>query len=792
MCKGRKYYCIVVMIVVLLYACSGDVSTPGELIFPTGNHDFTIEEAQHADPLDGYRNDEGDSNTLPSSLDHSDQMPMVRSQGGTSSCTSWAVGYYGKTFQEVQEEGWNPDNNAFSPSYLYAMQCRTYQRPWSIVKALEILQRNGVAKWGSLPFEDLSEPGNLYGEKENYANLGIPIEAHEEAKIYRCGEVANARSLGEIKYALTQGPVVLAINQYDSPPANPSPEENYMRYNPDKTNVGHAILCVGYDNHKFGGGALKFVNSWGSGWGEYGYSWIRYSDISNIVRYAMNFKDIPNPNTPDDPPDVESRPDPPSDVSASDDAGNFVDIAWSRVSGAQYYRVYRREVTDDQTYTEIGISYQSRYRDQPTPGIDYYYSIASVNDLGESDHHPSDTDSEDHVDIGSAIGGVLDTPTLQWEKNDSDGSHFLVDNIDPAATSMEVLISTASAGPWSSLGWIKPDDFTIKWGDDSPYANQQPFVRVRVANAEASSELSAPAQVEDNLDNDVEVCRITTYVVTPQTDRILLRWTTDGGNIDFFEIWRYNASNDTANEWIKIGYTDTALPDENSFINFEDKTPLPGVPYYYAIVPVFRGTYGESAYTDDAYKIEDSGTNLRLTYFSYYYGQITSPTEFPEVIVRNDGSARVDSYTIGILVYDWDDGQTYVLETRKVDVPLEGGYQHTLHLAEVAIPNTYADGHAYSWGLKVDQDQEIGETYEDDNVLWSNDGWFLAQNGATAKDQPEVKKDGPRLGNTLPFSRPMDTEDLIYNQMANDELPLLIYDGPSLHYRPDLSNDHAK
>ena len=173
-------------------------SQPAEEEFWTGNQGFTLEDGEKADPLNDFRIKAGDSNTLPSSVDHTPDMPAVRSQGTTLSCTSWAVGYYGKTFQEVMEEGWDPDENAFSPSYLYAMQCRTYDNPWGIDRAWEILNRNGIAKWGTLPFEDLSTTRDSQAEKNKYANLTIPQKAHEEAKIFRCGDMVRLANLAQV------------------------------------------------------------------------------------------------------------------------------------------------------------------------------------------------------------------------------------------------------------------------------------------------------------------------------------------------------------------------------------------------------------------------------------------------------------------------------------------------------------------------------------------------------------------------------------------------------------------
>ncbi len=49
-------------------------------------------------------------------------------------------------------------------------------------------------------------------------------------------------------------------------------------------NVNHAIMLVGWDDSK---GAWKLKNSWGTGWGESGYMWIKYG--CQKVGYGANY-----------------------------------------------------------------------------------------------------------------------------------------------------------------------------------------------------------------------------------------------------------------------------------------------------------------------------------------------------------------------------------------------------------------------------------------------------------------------------------------------------------------------
>lgn len=54
----------------------------------------------------------------------------------------------------------------------------------------------------------------------------------------------------------------------------------------DSLEGGHAVLAVGYDDHKNIGnqkGALLIRNSWGADWGENGYGWLPYAYVENSL-----------------------------------------------------------------------------------------------------------------------------------------------------------------------------------------------------------------------------------------------------------------------------------------------------------------------------------------------------------------------------------------------------------------------------------------------------------------------------------------------------------------------------
>lgn len=701
----------------------------------TGNEDFDLTEGQEGDLLFGFHGDFLMSGNLPAKVDYSSHMPAVRSQGCTGSCTSWATGYYYKTYQEYVEEGWEINSNQYSPMYLYTMQCQKYESPWSFLRAWEILKNYGCPKWDTMPFVDLNAPRNYCGtnhpgypvERVDYAAVSIADPVHDEAKNFRAGERSEVSNLQQLKQALTRGPVLLGITAYKRTYSNwsPSPEENYLVYDPINTG-GHAILAVGYDDSKFGVGAIEFINSWGSAWADNGFCWIRYTDYNNIVKYGFTIKDLPNPN---DPNQTNTKPPAPSDVNASDNAGPYVDITWSKVNTAQYYRIYRAVVGDASTYTEVGSTYNSTYRDNPTPGVTYYYSVVSFNDVGNSEHYAFDTDAKGYVDKGTAKGYEMTKPRLAWSYNDDAEirSYFLVSSIDANATAMEVFVSTSSDGPWTSLGWINPGNFHITWGEDSEYIGKRPFVKVMMLSADGYSQSADPVQVGQTIVSPIQVATVLNINAYDDQNVIKVTWSQGTGEAEFFDVWRWLAADDGGNEWIYIG---SQTASSSGYNIYTDDTALPGKNYYYAVCAVYRGAYGEYAITEEPASIPVINSNVFLYSVTYNYGELSNPVDF-ELNVWNDGGTTISDYKISIWVYDWTDGNSYQIfgifnasdVAAQGQLPLSPGYEHTL-VFSMNIPSAYADGHYYSWVVDVDPYDEIQEVYEDDNRIICSEGWW--------------------------------------------------------------------
>ncbi|MFH0730511.1 MAG: DUF4214 domain-containing protein [Pseudomonadota bacterium] len=724
----------------------------------TGNQEFDLQSAIANDPLFGFRGETPSSTLLPASIDYTAKMPIVKSQGSTSSCTSWATGYYYKTYHELIEEGWDQNQNTFSPMYLYSLQCRNYSQPWSFIAAWETLNQYGCAKYATMPFVDLTGSD----EKADYKNVTISSAATSEARNFRCGEKIQLEGVSQVKQALTESPVLFGINNYSnlhlSSSWHPSPENNYITYDGSNSNVGHAILCVGYDDSKFGTGAFKFINSWGQDWAIDGFSWLRYSDYNNIVLFSMRIQDIPNANQPDN---TTSSPAAPSDVTATDDAGPYVDITWSTVSGAQYYRIYRATVDDSSTYSEIGTAYQGNYRDYPEAGVTFYYSVVSYNDVGSSAHYASDTDAAGYVDKGSAKGSSMSQPALSWLSNDDANirSNFAVSNLAADTSAMEVLVAASSAGPWHSFGWASPGNFYISWGQDSEYIGKKPFVKIVASSSSGTSASSSAVQVAQTIVSSLNVAAITSLQTAAMSNGLQLTWSTNGGGADYFEIWRWLAAEDDGNEWIFIDIVDAATAA------YTDTTALPGKNYYYAVGAVYRGVYGEFAITENPASLVTTQANLFLYETFYDAGQIVNPANFL-LTVWNDGGVAIADYSILIYVLDLYDGELYypfdtVYASDYSNAILQPGYSHTLNISlDLPWDWDYANGHYYLWIIEIDSDYEISELYEDDNWTVTEDVWWADYlypptriSSETADSFSSMAATGTGMSSSRPFSK---------------------------------------
>lgn len=218
--------------------------------------------------------------SLPEAFDLSEFMPPVRSQGSQGSCAAWATVYYLKSYQEkVQYEyEYESFDDVFSPAFTYnQLAFGNCGGGSSLNGNLHILQTQGVMTWADFPYDDsicTTQPTSSQVElAENskigdYFSVGVPDSISDP----------NYTKINVMKTLLSESnPLVMSfsIKEVDF-----SSDNNLFNaylgvsFTPDPSvTCGHAVLIVGYDDAL---GAFKFVNSWGTFWGNEGYAWLSY------------------------------------------------------------------------------------------------------------------------------------------------------------------------------------------------------------------------------------------------------------------------------------------------------------------------------------------------------------------------------------------------------------------------------------------------------------------------------------------------------------------------------------
>ena len=237
--------------------------------------DFTLNTDQVAERLKNSKVMRTDF-TLDGSWDNSRHCSPVEDQETLGSCTAQAaVGLLEYMMRRAQQEhvdgsrlfvykvtrkllGWKGDTGAYLRSAMQAIA--TFGMPPESFFPYDVTR-----------FEE--EPDAfLYAFAGNY-------KAMDYTRLDPAGK-DGAAVLLNVKHALrARFTVMFGFSVYSSISGDSDVPYPTGR---DKLTGGHAVLAVGYDDDRQIGeckGAIKFKNSWGTGWGEEGYGWLPYRYI---------------------------------------------------------------------------------------------------------------------------------------------------------------------------------------------------------------------------------------------------------------------------------------------------------------------------------------------------------------------------------------------------------------------------------------------------------------------------------------------------------------------------------
>jgi C1A family cysteine protease len=203
-------------------------------------------------------------------------MPPVVNQGSEGSCVAIAVAY-ARSAEEYYGKGagfYDPSVNIFSPEDLFnQITTSTRCSGAGLITAMEFLKTNGIDTWASMPYS-----------WTNGCSLMPSGAQTQEASQYRISSYSQipAADTNAIKAALAANhPLTLNI-AIDNVFYNAGPGFVWTTNGPV---IGyHAMTVVGYDDSRH---AWKFMNSFGTSWGDAGYSWVDYDLLPKVGSALM-------------------------------------------------------------------------------------------------------------------------------------------------------------------------------------------------------------------------------------------------------------------------------------------------------------------------------------------------------------------------------------------------------------------------------------------------------------------------------------------------------------------------
>jgi C1A family cysteine protease len=214
---------------------------------------------------------------LPTSIDYTSKMSPVGDQGNEGTCVGFAVVDGMKEYQEDLE---HPEKLNLSVRYVYEYAREldgemTYEEGTYIRSAMQVITDKGVCPEDCWPYF----PHIVGNPCPNADSLAEP---YQEDGYWRISDIQAMKET-----LVANGPFVMSVEVYPSFFHHdhgiipmPGPDE--------ELEGGHAVCIVGYDDDKQ---LLKFKNSWGKIWGDWGYGYFTYDYVKQYMWDAWSAKD---------------------------------------------------------------------------------------------------------------------------------------------------------------------------------------------------------------------------------------------------------------------------------------------------------------------------------------------------------------------------------------------------------------------------------------------------------------------------------------------------------------------
>jgi hypothetical protein len=222
-------------------------------------------------------------------------LPPIGDQEATDTCVGWAAGYYYKTYQEWREHGWEVKNGGpdydhiFSVNFVYNQVAELpdplCQNGAMIGDALELIVNEGDVPWNIFPWNANNCSTQPTSSQRDAAldYTGIDYGAFFISTGPPYGPEQNHDITPLKQWLADDDPFILAFPVYYefddagcyTPVMPPSDQGTFRGL--------HAVAVIGYDDYWQGVGAFRIINSWGTGWGCYGYTWLSYEFVQKYA-----------------------------------------------------------------------------------------------------------------------------------------------------------------------------------------------------------------------------------------------------------------------------------------------------------------------------------------------------------------------------------------------------------------------------------------------------------------------------------------------------------------------------
>ena len=319
---------------------------------------------------------EVDKAALPSSYDSRTDgiIPAVRDQGGCGSC--WSFGTVGVMEVAVKKatgttvdlaeqfliscnrEGWDCNGGLTASMYHYDTLGYNQSAAGAVLESVKpYTQTNGTCTASYAKAYVASDWQFLTGSEWT-----MPTNAAIKQAIVTYGAVTAGVCVDDGWYDYTSGTYSSSSNVCGG-------------------STNHQIVLVGWDDAK---NAWLLRNSWGSGWGENGYMWIKYDPTGATSRVGEGTSYITMPSiNPNDPPAAFAKNSP---ADASTFYGTSGQLSWGNSAGAASYALCidgSNNDTCDSSWTNVGTSITSTVNSLSV-GSTYAWQVKATNSNGET------------------------------------------------------------------------------------------------------------------------------------------------------------------------------------------------------------------------------------------------------------------------------------------------------------------------------------------------------------------------------------------------------------------------